>query len=292
MKCSLPQTPVPLPFAGFLLGSLGLGNLLTGVYPPMGWLVSLFSSFLWLGFTMQFPLYWRYYREQLKSAPALSSFATYPMASMQVAAFLGDAVLAPLLWWLALFLHLGLIVLFTRRYVFMKSWDQLSPTWTVLYVGIAMATVTAGVGHAVLLGRLIWCFALIAALILAIFLLSQVRSLIHHDQLLPQWAILTAPFSLLLLASIRLEILDSNLFLILLAQSFYLLVVSLLPKMLKKTFSPAHSALTFPLVVTALALTASQVPQLAWLAILETIVAAVVVLYVGWNYMKIAFRNS
>lgn len=276
------------------MGGLGLGNLLSTYWVGLGNLFLLVFSFLWLGYTVQFFFRFGQYRQQLSAAPALASFATYPMASMQVAAFLSItplASLSPIIWWLAFALHLVLLIVFTVRYVFKKHWDLLGPPWTVLYVGIAMATVTAGVVQLPALGRGVWSFGLLAAIILFLALIRQFPSLVKQDTVPAPWAILAAPLSLLLLGSIRLDILSSNLILLVFAQFFYLFVLFLLLRILKAAFNPTFSSITFPVVVSALSLRASQIPQLSLLVYLETVIALLIVAYVGWNYMKILFRK-
>ena len=286
--------PWPLPFSGLLLGGMGVGNLLATYWAGLGNLFLLVFSLLWLGYTVQFVFHFGQYHQQLSTAPALASFATYPMASMQVAAFLSTTLLAslsPIIWWLAFALHLLLIILFTVRYVFGRRWDLLGPPWTVLYVGIAMATVTAGVVQLPALGRGVWSFALLAAIILFLALIRQLPSLVKQDTIPAPWAILAAPLSLLLLGSIRLDILSSNLILLVFSQLFYLFVLFLLIKILKVPFNPTFSSITFPVVVSALSLRASQIPQLSLLVYLETVIAFLIVAYVGWNYMKMLFRR-
>lgn len=203
--------PWPLPFSGLLLGGLGMGNLLATYWSGLGNFLLLVFSLLWLGYTLQFFFHFGQYRQQLSAAPVLASFATYPMASMQVAAFLSTsplAILAPVIWWLAFALHLFLIIAFTVRYVFGRRWDLLGPPWTVLYVGIAMVTVTAGVVKLPApLGSGVWSFGLLAAVILFLALIRQLPSLVKQDTIPAPWAILAAPLSLLLLGSIRLDIL-------------------------------------------------------------------------------------
>lgn len=277
------------------MGGLGLGNLLATYWAPVGSGVSLVFTLCWLYFTGQILLQWNFTLNQLQQAPALASFATYPMGGMLVAAYLHAgplAGLAPIVWWLSFLLHLCLIILFTCKYVLKKRLDLLGPPWTVLYVGIAMTTVTAGVVGLPALGRGVWSFCLILALILFLALLRQLPALIRQDTVAALWAILAAPLSLLLLGSIRLEILPSNLVLLAFAQFFYLFVLLLFFKILKAPFNPTFSSMTFPVVVSALSLRASQIPQLSLLVSFETIVAVLVVAYVGWQYLLFLFKEN
>jgi len=251
---------------------------------------------LWLYLTLALVLSFSDYRQVLQKAPFLSSFATYPMASMLLASYLsklGLLWMGLLLWYMALLLHLSLIAIFTWKYVLKAEGLSLTPSWTVLYVGLAMVSLTQGVVHQPLLGYLAWFFALLLSLILYPLFYKVRRSQRLPDALKPQWAIYCAPFSLLLGSYIRLAGADAEAWcvalLLLLSQSFYLLVLCLLPRIFRLGPQLSWSALTFPLVNTAFALRLGLDylgwTWLVWLSHAEALLAFVIVLYVCFYYI-------
>jgi exfoliative toxin A/B len=217
------------------------------------------------------------------------------MASMLLASYLSKLGLfwiSQLLWYMALLLHIVLIAIFTWKYGLKAEGLSLTPSWTVLYVGLAMASLTQGVVHQPLLGYLAWFFALLLSLILYPLFYKVRRSQRLPDALKPQWAIYCAPFSLLLGSYIRLAGSDAEgwfvALLILLSQSFYLLVLWLLPRIFRLGPQLSWSALTFPLVNTAFALKLGLDylgwTWLVWLSHAEALLAFVIVLYVCFYY--------
>lgn len=193
---------------------------------------------------------------------------------------------------MALLLHIFLIANFTWKYVLKAEGLSLTPSWTVLYVGLAMASLTQGVVHQPLLGYLAWFFALLVSLILYPLFYKVRRSQRLPDALKPQWAIYCAPFSLLLGSYIRLAGSDAEgwfvALLILLSQAFYLLVLCLLPRIFRLGPQLSWSALTFPLVNTAFALRLGLDylgwTWLVWLSHAEALLAFAIVLYVCFYY--------
>jgi len=216
----------PILLSGLILGLFGLGNLLLNYHSIFFHFLNGLALILWLYLTLALVLSFSDYRQDLQKAPFLSSFATYPMASMLLAAYLsklGLFLVSQFLWYIALLLHIFLIAIFTWKYVLKAEGLSLTPSWTVLYVGLAMASLTQGVVHQPFLGYVAWFFALLHPL----FYRAR-RSQRLPDALKPQWAIYCAPFSLLLGSYIRLAGSDAEgwfvALLLLLSQAFYLYV--------------------------------------------------------------------
>lgn len=251
----------PILLSGLILGLFGLANLLLNYHSIFFYFLNGLALILWIYLTLALVLSFADYRQDLQKPPLLSSFATYPMASMLLAAYLnklGLLWMSQLLWYLALLLHIVLIAIFTWKYVLKAEGLSLTPSWTVLYVGLAMASLTQGVVHQPFLGYLAWFFALLLSLILYPLFYKARRAQRLPDTLKPQWAIYCAPFSLLLGGYIRLAGSDAEgwfvALLLLLSQAFYLLVLCLLPRIFRLGPQLSWSALTFPLVNTAFAL--------------------------------------
>jgi exfoliative toxin, putative len=285
----------PILLSGLILGLFGLANLLLNYHSIFFYFLNGLALILWIYLTLALVLSFADYRQDLQKPPLLSSFATYPMASMLLAAYLnklGLLWMSQLLWYLALLLHIVLIAIFTWKYVLKAEGLSLTPSWTVLYVGLAMASLTQGVVHQPFLGYLAWFFALLLSLILYPLFYKARRAQRLPDTLKPQWAIYCAPFSLLLGGYIRLAGSDAEgwfvALLLLLSQAFYLLVLCLLPRIFRLGPQLSWSALTFPLVNTAFALKLGLDylgwTWLVWLSHAEALLAFVIVLYVCFYY--------
>ena len=285
----------PILLSGLILGLFGLANLLLNYHSIFFHFLNGLALILWLYLTLALVLSFADYRQDLQKPPFLSSFATYPMASMLFAAYLsklGLFLVSQFLWYIALLLHIFLIAIFTWKYVLKTEGLSLTPSWTVLYVGLAMASLTQGVVHQPFLGYLAWFFALLLSLILYPLFYKARRAQRLPDTLKPQWAIYCAPFSLLLGSYIRLAGSDAEgwfvALLLLLSQAFYLLVLCLLPRIFRLGPQLSWSALTFPLVNTAFALKLGLDylgwTWLVWLSHAEALLAFVIVLYVCFYY--------
>lgn len=285
----------PILLSGLILGLFGLANLLLNYHSIFFHFLNSLALILWLYLTLALVLSFADYRQDLQKPPFLSSFATYPMASMLLAAYLsklGLLWISQLLWYMALLLHIFLIAIFTWKYVLKAEGLSLTPSWTVLYVGLAMASLTQGVVHQPFLGYVAWFFALLLSLILYPLFYRARWSQSLPDVLKPQWAIYCAPFSLLLGSYIRLAGSDAEgwfvAVLLLLSQAFYLLVLCLLPHIFRLGPQLSWSALTFPLVNTAFALKLGLDylgwNWLVWLSHAEALLAFVIVLYVCFYY--------
>lgn len=285
----------PILLSGLILGLFGLANLLLNYHSIFFHFLNSLALILWLYLTLALVLSFADYRQDLQKPPFLSSFATYPMASMLLAAYLsklGLLWISQLLWYMALLLHIFLIAIFTWKYVLKAEGLSLTPSWTVLYVGLAMASLTQGVVHQPFLGYVAWFFALLLSLILYPLFYRARWSQSLPDVLKPQWAIYCAPFSLLLGSYIRLAGSDAEgwfvAVLLLLSQAFYLLVLCLLPRIFRLGPQLSWSALTFPLVNTAFALKLGLDylgwNWLVWLSHAEALLAFVIVLYVCFYY--------
>lgn len=285
----------PILLSGLILGLFGLANLLLNYHSIFFHFLNSLALILWLYLTLALVLSFADYRQDLQKPPFLSSFATYPMASMLLAAYLSKLGLfwiSQLLWYMALLLHIFLIAIFTWKYGLKAEGLSLTPSWTVLYVGLAMASLTQGVVHQPFLGYVAWFFALLLSLILYPLFYRARWSQRLPDVLKPQWAIYCAPFSLLLGSYIRLAGSDAEgwfvALLLLLSQAFYLLVLCLLPRIFRLGPQLSWSALTFPLVNTAFALKLGLDylgwAWLVWLSHAEALLAVVIVLYVCFYY--------
>ena len=291
---------LPLAFSGCLLGLAGAGNLILDTFPLLSHIFSLSGLILWLYFLVSHLNNWHESKQELKKAPVLSGIATFPMAGMILSTYLlrvlpmSLSIIAQVLWWFAFLLDVGLIIYFTINYVQAKPRASATPTWTVLYVGIAVASLTYPVVGIVGIAYGAWIFGFILTLILYPLIYQDLKKNLLPLALLGQEGIYCAPFSLLLAALVRIGGPDLPswilLVMVLASQTFFFFVLSRLSRILKQGFQPAFSALTFPTIITATSLKMSQgilqFPILNLLVWLETIICLTILVYVLVEYVR------
>ena len=291
---------LPLAFSGCLLGLAGAGNLILDVFPLLSHIFSLSGLILWLYFLVSHLNNWQESKQELKKAPVLSATAPFPMAGMILSTYLlrilplNMSILAQILWWFSFLLDVCLILYFTTAYVFTKPRTSATPSWTVLYVGIAVASLTYPVVGIVGIAYGAWIFGFILTLILYPLIYQDLKRNPLPLALLGQEGIYCAPFSLLLAALVRVggNALPSWILLVMIlaSQTFFFFVLSRLPRILKQGFQPAFSALTFPTIITATSLKMAhgilQFPVLDFLVWSEIIICLTILIYVLVEYVR------
>lgn len=291
---------LPLAFSGCLLGLAGAGNLILDTFPLLSHIFSLSGLILWFYFLYSHLSDWQESKQELKKAPVLSGMATFPMAGMILSTYLlrvlpmSLSIIAQVLWWFAFLLDVGLIIYFTINYVQANPRASATPTWTVLYVGIAVASLTYPVVGIVGIAYGAWIFGFILTLILYPLIYKDLKKNPLPLALMGQEGIYCAPFSLLLAALVRVGGPDLPswilLVMILASQTFFFFVLSRLPRILKQGFQPAFSALTFPTIITATSLKMAQgilqFPTLNLLVWIETIICLTILIYVLVEYVR------
>ena len=291
---------LPLAFSGCLLGLAGAGNLILDTFPLLSHVFSLSGLILWFYFLVSHLSHWQESKQELKKAPLLSGMATFPMAGMILSTYMLRTLpvslnfIAQVLWWFAFLLDVGLIIYFTINYVQAKPRTSATPSWTVLYVGIAVASLTYPVVGIVGIAYGAWIFGFILTLFLYPLIYQDLKKNPLPLALLGQEGIYCAPFSLLLAALVRIGGPDLPswilLVMVLASQTFFFLVLSRLSRILKQGFQPAFSALTFPTIITATSLKMAQgilqFPALNLLVWLEIIICLTILIYVLVEYVR------
>ena len=110
----------PILLSGLILGLFGLANLLLNYHSIFFYFLNGLALILWIYLTLALVLSFADYRQDLQKAPFLSSFATYPMASMLLASYLSKLGLfwvGPLLWCMALLLQIFLLAIIRCNYL-------------------------------------------------------------------------------------------------------------------------------------------------------------------------------
>jgi len=289
---------LPLVFSGCLLGLAGAGNLIADTLPVLSHLLSLIGLVLWIFFLILHLFNWEETKKELTKPPLLSGIATFPMAGMILSTYVlrlvpSMPILSQPLWWFSFILDFALIAYFSRRFLGVEERASATPSWTVLYVGIAVAALTYPVVGLIQIAYLTVTFGFLATFFLYPLIYSDLKKQPLTPALLGQEGIYCAPFSLLLAALVRIGGVTlptwALLLLMLVSQSFFIFVLTRLPNILKQGFQPAFSALTFPTIITATSLKMAQgivkLPILDYLVFVETLLCLSILLFVLSGYL-------
>ena len=289
---------LPLVFSGCLLGLAGAGNLIADTWPVLSHLLSLTGLILWIYFLILHLFNWKETKRELTKPPLLSGMATFPMAGMILSTYVFRLLphlplVAQGLWWFSFFLDLALITTFTIKFACPGRRVNATPSWTVLYVGIAVAALTYPLVGIIEIAYATLSFGFVLTFYLYPLIYSDLKKHPLPLALLGQEGIYCAPFSLLLASLVRIGGVTlptwSLLIMILASQAFYFFVMIRLPKIVKGGFQPAFSALTFPTIITATSLKMAQgilrLPFVDYLVIAETLICLFILLFVLASYL-------
>ena len=289
---------LPLVFSGCLLGLAGAGNLIADTWPVLSHLLSLIGLVLWIFFLILHLFNWEETKQELTKPPLLSGMATFPMAGMILSTYVFRLfphlpLVAQGLWWFSFILDLALIIYFSRRFVGVKERASATPSWTVLYVGIAVAALTYPLVGIIEIAYATLSFGFVLTFYLYPLIYSDLKKTPLPLALLGQEGIYCAPFSLLLASLVRVGGAGLPTWLlivmILASQSFFFFVLTRLPNILKQGFQPAFSALTFPTIITATSLKMAQgilkLPFLDYLVLAETVLCLTILFFVLGAYL-------
>lgn len=295
---------VPTPIAGLALGIASLGLCLESRFPHQGqWqAVGAITALLLLSALFaKFALHRHLLQQDLKHPVVGSVLPTFTMALMIVTQWIAgfNEYVAVGLWYIAIALHLILLMVFMHYRLQERQWQLMVPSWFVPPVGIIMAAVSCpGAEH----------LALAKALVLfgisnyAVLLAPMLYRLIFHpevpDAAKPTIAILAAPASLALVGYLNIAQQPNVLLIALLlgiAMCMTALVYVAFLKLMRLPFSPAYAAFTFPMVIGATAIyrcaalfehfEAIDASWLYYLADFELAIACTVVAYVALRYV-------
>lgn len=288
---------VPLALASLLLGVAALGNLLAGFWLPIRLFLQLPVAFGVILLLARLWLTRPILKNEFKSPVVASCFAALLMTfQLLTAALPFPPAFGHSLWLLGFINYAAYILYFTKQFALKQDLKLVYPSWFIVYVGIAMVSVTAPVYGQFYLG---WVALVIATVGYLVFIPFVVYRLFKHrieEKFLPIVAILAAPTSLILTAYLTLSPNPNRLLtvgLALIAQIVYFGVLINFTKLHGKSeFSPLFAAFTFPFVSTAigfkllLAKLSITNPFLLALGFFEVAVSILIVAYVGYRYLK------
>jgi len=297
---------IPIPTAGVALGLASLGILLQPYSEVLHIVAGALSLFMLLLLGLKAAVFPRMILEDMKNPIFAGVLATLFMTLMQLSTYLLPLSenVAFVIWYAALFAHFGLMLWFSVTFIGRFDLKQVFPSHFIVYVGIIVASLTSPAFGLEALGVAIFWFGL--ACFVALLAVMVYRYLKHEvpESAKPLFCIFAAPVSLSLAGYLAVSPEASMTMVIVLtalAQTALVLVITQLPKLLRLKFYPSYAAMTFPFVVSALALSKVTVffagigvnevviASLNGLVLVQTVFGAAMVVYVLARYLYFFF---
>lgn len=296
---------VPLPICGVMLGTAALGNLLQSYSEGLRYVCGIAAAFLLLLIIMKLILFPGMIKEDMGNPIMASVAGTFPMAVMilstYVKPFIGTA--AFIVWIAAILLHIALIIYFTCKFIVKLQMPKVHASYYIVYVGIAVAAVTAPAYEQTGIGAATFWFGLAAFVILLVLVtMRYVKYREVPEPAKPLICIYAAPMSLCVAGYVQSVMPKSRTFLLgMLFVATVLYVFSLVKAMgcLRLKFYPSYAAFTFPFVISAIAAKQTMaccanmgqpMAGLQYLVLIETIIAVIFVIYTFIRFMRAIFQ--
>lgn len=294
MQQLLKQIPIPL--SGLMLGLFSLAKLaLIMDQKAVQILFLALGVTTWILLVAKFVFTFTETMEQLKNPVVASVAPTFTMGTMVFTSmFITHFEWIKIIWLLAFALQIVLVCYFVKTFIFTKAFQLQSvlPSWFIVFVGLGIGPVTAGDIFPTLTHIVFW-IVLTCYVILLPTVLVRLKKHALVEPTKPLVAILSAPGSLLFVGYMQTFTNINDYLLIVLftcSQLFYLVVLSLMPKLLKLPFYPSYAALTFPLIISATAVEKMYLytgnPFFQAVGYLEFIIGIFIVLYVYVRYTR------
>ena len=305
MKDVIKKVPVPL--CGVMLGTAALGNLLQSYSEGVRYVCGVVAGLLLVLVLLKWILFPKMVKEDLGNPIMASVAGTFPMAlmllSVYVKPFIGQA--AFYIWILAILLHVALIIYFTVKFVVKLQMPKVFASYYIVYVGIAVASITAPAYEQLKIGAAAFWFGFVC--LLALLVLVTIRYVKYPnvpDPAKPLICIYAAPMNLCIAGYVQSVTPKSAGFLLGMFVVACVLYVFALVKaigFLKMPFFPSYASFTFPFVISAIASKQTMaclanlgqpMPALQYVVLVETIIAVVFVAYVLVRFLKFIFCKN
>ena len=292
---------LPLPIAGVALGLAALGNLLQSYSETVRLFFGAISLLLWLCLVLKAAVCWKGVCQAMQDPIVASVAGTFPMTTMLLSAcalpFIGAA--ARVVWYVGIGLHIALIIWFTAKFLVKFDLSKVFASYYIVYVGIVVASLTApAFGMTDTVGTWSFWFGFVCLLLLLVLVTVRYSRLpVGKDPAKPIFCVYAAPVSLCLAGYVQSVAQKSPAMvigLLVVSTAIYLMVLVRLIGFLRLPFYPSYSAFTFPMVITAIAAKQASACltnmgyDVSWLSpvvLVETVIAAVLVVYVLLRYL-------
>ena len=298
---------VPIPVCGVMLGCAALGNLLQSYSEGIRYFCGILAAILLILILLKLIMFPKAIGEDMKNPIMASVSGTFPMALMLLSTYvkpwLGKG--SYVIWMIAIILHAILIVWFFAKFIVKVQMPKVFASYYIVFVGIAVASVTAPAYEKQGLGSAIFWFAFVA------FILTLILVTYRHvkfkeipEPAKPLICIYAAPMSLCIAGYVQSVMPKSKSFLLgMFAVATVLYIFALIKAVgyLKLPFYPSYASFTFPFVISAIAAKQtmaclanmeSPIPALKTVVLIETIIAAVLVAYTYIRFLGFIFGGK
>ncbi|KPJ22743.1 TDT family transporter [Streptococcus phocae] len=293
----------PLVISGLVLGTLSLGNLLGHYVLPLKYLLTIAAVALYALLIVSIIRAPPRAKTQLAHPLIASVFPTFFMTGMLLSSWVMAtrwSAFGRLFWWFFLLGNFCLIIYYVFRFVWRFSWENVFPSWSVLFIGIAVGALTAPASRQFILGQFIFWICLVMTGLILPFMAKKAYLIGLDEAVKPNISTFCAPMSLLsaaYLASFPLPSRSMVIFLMIASQLLYFFVLIQLPILLKRPFNPGFAAFTFPFVISATSLKMNLAylglaPWWQYLLFFEVLVASLLVTYVYSHYIRFLMSDA
>lgn len=300
---------VPVPLCGVMLGFAALGNLLQSYGEGIRLVCGIVAAFLLILVLLKLIMFPKMIKEDMQNPIMASVSGTFPMALMllstYVKPFIGIGPAAMYIWFFAIGLHIVLIVYFTVKFILKLQLPKVFASYYIVYVGIAVAAVTAPAFEQTGIGAAAFWFGFVTLIILLVLVtVRYVKCPQIPEPAQPLLCIYAAPTSLCIAGYVQSVTPKSRGFLlVMLAVATVLYIFSIVKAIgyLKLKFYPSYAAFTFPFVISAIATKQTMaclanmgqpMPVLKYVVLIETVLAVVFVVYTFIRFMGFLFINQ
>lgn len=305
MKDVIKKVPVPL--CGVMLGMAALGNLLQSYSEGIRLVCGGIAALLLILVLLKIIMFPGMVKEDMQNPIMASVAGTFPMALMLLSVYAKPYIGAAAfyIWILAIALHIILIVYFTVKFILKLQMPKVFASYYIVYVGIAVAAITAPAYEKPGIGSATFWFGLVTLIILLVLVtLRYVNYKDVPDPAKPLICIYAAPTSLCLAGYIQSVTPKSKTMILLLfvvATVLYIFALVKAVGYLKLPFFPSYAAFTFPFVISAIASKqtmaclmnmGSPIPSLKYVVLIETIIAVVFVIYTLIRFLAFIFGGN
>lgn len=298
---------VPIPLCGVMLGAAALGNLLQSYGEGIRTVCGIAAAFLLVLVLLKLILFPQMIREDMQNPIMASVSGTFPMALMLLSTYVKPLIgpAAMYIWFLAIALHIVLIIYFTIKFVLKLQLPKVFASYYIVYVGIAVAAVTAPAYEKTGIGAAAFWFGFVTLILLLILVtMRYVKCPEVPEPAQPLICIYAAPVSLCIAGYVQSVTPKSRGFLLaMLAAATVIYIFALVKAIgyLKLKFYPSYAAFTFPFVISAIATKQTMaclanmgqpMPVLQYAVLIETVIAVVLVVYTYIRFMGFIFADN
>ncbi|MDY2626918.1 MAG: TDT family transporter [Lachnospiraceae bacterium] len=298
---------VPIPLCGVMLGAAALGNLLQSYGEGIRSVCGIAAAFLLVLVLLKLILFPQMIREDMQNPIMASVSGTFPMALMLLSTYVKPLIgpAAMYIWFLAIALHIVLIIYFTMKFILKLQLPKVFASYYIVYVGIAVAAVTAPAYEKTGIGAAAFWFGFVTLILLLILVtMRYVKCPEVPEPAQPLICIYAAPVSLCIAGYVQSVTPKSRGFLLAMLAAATLIYIFALVKAigyLKLKFYPSYAAFTFPFIISAIATKQTMaclanmgqpMPVLQYAVLIETVIAVVLVVYTYIRFMGFIFADN